>query len=181
MTSHRPEPHAGEPAAEPDLLSHDVVLAAWEADGADAAAALVWTRWQVETFRKLAATESGWEKITAAWAAGRGFDSWLATDWPSGFDELLLCAPLCRLVRFECARCTIGARQAGLSCAHPGTVFGRTAGYLAAGDRCGLLEHLDSVLRMLDPALACRWDLERARPMPMDSSSDAPFVPPAAD
>jgi hypothetical protein len=142
------------------------VLAAWRAEGGDARSALEWTRRQVEAFRDLVTSDAGWERVQRSWAAGRGVDSWLATDWPEGFDELLLCAPLCRLVDFECRRCTIGARQAGMSCAHPRTVFGRTAGHLAAGDRPGLLAHLDAVLRMLDPSQSCHWDLDRACPAP---------------
>jgi len=69
---------------------------------------------------------------------------------------LLLCAPLCRLVEYECARCRVVQTQQGRSCAHPDSAFGRAGGLLDAGDREGLQRHLDAqaqaLRRMLDAA-----------------------------
>lgn len=145
------------------FLAHDEVLAAWRAAGATQASALHWTREQVRALRGLAQDPKSWQRLLNIHANGRAQDSWLATDWPSGFDELLVCAPLCALVRFECARCTIGARQQAMTCAHPATVFGRIGAILERGDRDALLRHLDEVEAMLDPVVSRRWDLEHGR------------------
>jgi hypothetical protein len=141
-----------------DILAFEPLIAAWRRDGAGPAAALQWTASQVAAFARLVADDAGWERLLAIFERGRAADSWLATDWPSGFDELLLCAPLCQLVQFECARCTIGERQGSLSCAHPGTVFGRIGELLRQRDRLLLLRHLESAAAMLDPSAALQWD-----------------------
>lgn len=140
------------------LLGFEPLIAAWQRDGASQAAALRWTASQVGAFAVLVADDAGWERLLEIFERGRAADSWLATDWPSGFDELLLCAPLCQLVQFECARCTIGSRQSSLSCAHPGSVFGRIGTLLSARDRLGLMRHLEAVAAMLDPSAARHWD-----------------------
>jgi len=140
------------------LLAFEPLIAAWRQDGATPRAALRWTGSQVSAFATLVADDEDWERLLAIFERGRAADSWLATDWPSGFDELLLCAPLCQLVQFECARCTIGSRQAALSCAHPGTVFGRIGELLRQHDRLGLLRHLEAVAAMLDPSTDRQWD-----------------------
>jgi len=145
--------------AAPEFHAHAEVLAAWRAAGATPAAALHWTGEQVRALRELVQDPASWQRLLHVHAGGRAQDSWLATDWPTGFDELLVCAPLCALVNFECARCTIGARQQAMSCAHPTTVFGRIGAILEGGDREALLRHLDEVESMLDPEASRRWDL----------------------
>jgi len=151
------------PDAAPTFLAHAEILAAWRAAGATPASALHWTREQVRALRGLVQDPAGWQHLLQVHASGRARDSWLATDWPTGFDELLVCAPLCALVRFECARCTIGTRQQAMTCAHPATVFGRIGAILEGGDREALLHHLDEVDAMLDSGAAKRWDLETGR------------------
>lgn len=147
-------------------MAFEPLLAAWRADGGDAGAARARTQRQVEALLGLAGDDDGWRRLVEVFQRGRAFDSWLATDWPSGFDELLLCAPLCQLVQFECARCTVGARQESHSCAHPQTVFGRVGALLQAENREGLLAHLQEVLQILVPGSTATWDLiaGRARP-----------------
>jgi hypothetical protein len=140
------------------LLAFEPLIAAWRQDGASQRAALRWTGSQVGAFAAMVADDDEWARLLSIFERGRAADSWLATDWPSGFDELLLCAPLCQLVQFECARCTIGSRQAALSCAHPGTVFGRIGELLRQHDRLGLLSHLEAVAAMLDPSADRQWD-----------------------
>lgn len=152
----------------PKFRCHSQVLAAWRNAGATPAAALDRTREQVRGLRDLVQDRAGWQRVLQAYAGGRAQDSWLATDWPTGFDELLVCAPLCALVSFECARCTIGARQQAMTCAHPATVFGRIGAILEQGDREALLQHLDEVEAMLDPHAARRWDLEHGRAVPAE-------------
>jgi len=160
MTSPRDAAHT--------LLAHGEILAAWRAAGATPAAALHWTHEQVRALRRLIQDPEGWRRLLQVHASGRAQDSWLATDWPTGFDELLVCAPLCTLVNFECARCTIGARQQAMTCAHPATVFGRIGAILERGDREALLRHLDEVEAMLDPTASRRWDLEHGRAVPAE-------------
>jgi hypothetical protein len=147
------------------LLAFHPVLEAWLDEGGTAEAALARTRKQVRAFRALVKRDDAWANLLLVVQSGRAVDSWLATDWPRGFDELLLCAPLCQLVRFECARCTIGARQKDRSCAHPATVFGRVGELLQRQDRDELLQHLDHVDRMLEPGSNLAWDLDACRPV----------------
>jgi hypothetical protein len=144
------------------------VLAGWRAAGATPEAALQATREQVHALRRLVLEEAGWRRLLRAHANGRAQDAWLATDWPTGFDELLVCAPLCALVRFECARCTIGARQENRSCAHPATVFGRIGAILEGGGREALVRHLDDVESMLDLDARHRRDCTTGRAVPLE-------------
>jgi hypothetical protein len=144
------------------LLPFREVIEAWRRDGGGSEAALDWTRSQVRAFRGLLERDGGWQELLQIFHQGRGMDSWLASDWPHGFDELLLCAPLCQLVGFECARCSIGARQGSFSCAHPATVFGRVGQLLQQQDRAGLLQHLEQVEAMLEPGSRLQWDFEHA-------------------
>ncbi|MEO6694882.1 MAG: hypothetical protein ABIY50_01590, partial [Ignavibacteria bacterium] len=80
---------------------------------------------------------------------GRDVDAWLALDWPDGFDELLLCVPLCSLVRFECNKCTIGIRQENNSCAHDNSLFGYISELLKNNARDALKYHMISIKKML--------------------------------
>ena len=166
-TEHRDQPSrdsnaAGVPAG---LLAFQPVLEAWRRDGETPAAALAWTRHQVRAFQDLVNQDAGWRRLVEIFQLGRAVDPWLASDWPHGFDELLLCAPLCQMVRFECARCDLGARQRSMSCAHSATVFGRIGALLERGDREGLLLHLGHVEAMLQPGSRLEWDPESCRPV----------------
>ena len=89
------------------LLPFEAILEGWCTSGGTPEAAREWTRRQVLAFGGIVGDDAAWELLLGKVASGRGQDAWLALDWPLGFDELLLCAPLCRLVSFECARCTI--------------------------------------------------------------------------
>ena len=169
-----PDPRAPEPSGLHQLLSFEPLMDGWIGDGGDAAAARRWTSRQVAAFAALVADDAGWRAVLEIFDRGRGVDSWLATDWPSGFDELLLCAPLCQLVEFDCARCTIGARQEANSCAHPASVFGSIGTYLQERDRERLQRHLEHVVTMLDPGESWRWDLGRRAAVPGDPAPDDP-------
>jgi hypothetical protein len=146
-----------------ELLPFQAVIDAWRASGGGTGAALDWTRRQVAACRALVRDEAGWNQLLHVFLQGRAHDAWLATDWPHGFDELLLCAPLCQHVRFECGRCHVGTRQGSVSCAHPASLFGRIAALLQSGDRDGLLRHLDDIDALLAPQSARTWDLEACR------------------
>jgi hypothetical protein len=159
-----PASAAGAPPGTPiDLLPFQPLVAAWQADGGTPEAALAWTRRQVEACRRLVRDDAGWNRLLQVFEPGRAHDAWLAADWPDGFDELLLCAPLCQLVRFECRRCHVGQRQNGSSCAHPASLFGRIAVLLHERDRAGLLRHLTDIEALLAPRTALRWDVDAAR------------------
>jgi hypothetical protein len=145
------------------LLPFEAILGSWRASGGTPEAAREWTRRQVRALADIVADDGAWEVLLER-GASRAQDAWLALDWPLGFDELLLCAPLCRLVSYECARCTIGARQERHSCAHPSSVFGHVGELLQRGDRGGLLRHLRNVLALLDEGSTLEWDLAARAP-----------------
>ena len=107
-----PQSHTARTGAVLDaLLPFEAILEGWRSSGGTPVAAREWTRRQVLALAHIVADDGAWEVLLGKVASGRAQDAWLALDWPQGFDELLLCAPLCELVSFECARCTIGVRQ----------------------------------------------------------------------
>ena len=131
------------------LLSHREISDEWERSNQSADTAKYLTLKQVERFEQILKDDESWEELLEIFSKGRDDDAWLALDWPDGFDELLLCVPLCRLVKFECSECTIGKRQDNNSCAHDFSVFGYIAELLKASDREGLIRHIDSVKKIL--------------------------------
>ena len=167
-----PRSHAARTSAVLDaLLPFEAILEGWRASGGTPEPAREWTRRQVRALVDIVADDGAWELLLGKVASGRGQDAWLALDWPLGFDELLLCAPLCQLVSFECARCTIGARQESYSCAHPSSVFGHVGELLQRADRDGLVRHLRHVMALLDEASTLEWDLAARAPRALRAES----------
>ena len=145
------------------LMHYEGILAQWQESGATAEAARILALKQVDAFEQIIEDDFCWKIVES----GRHEDSWLVFDWPDGFDELLLCVPLCRLVDYECNRCTIGARQQDYSCANPNTVFGRIGVLLKVRDRDSLKEHLKSIREMLQPGSQLVWNLRTHRTEPI--------------
>ena len=141
------------------LLSYAEILAEWHERGATTEAARILALKQVDAFEQIIDDDFCWKIVESS----RHEDSWLTFDWPDGFDELLLCVPLCHLVDYECNRCTIGSRQQDYSCANPNTVFGRIGVLLKQRDRESLKEHLKWVKEMLQPGKQLEWNLETHR------------------
>ncbi len=56
---------------------------------------------------------------------------------------------MCKLVEFECDKCTIGRRQDNNSCAHDFSLFGYVAGLIKDNNRSGLIEHILTVKKMI--------------------------------
>lgn len=122
----------------------------YQEDGANRAAAIAGTRRQVAGLRYEIADDARWARlVTMARQIG---DPWNADDWPLGFDGLVVAVPLCTDVSFECARCPVGQRQDGRSCAHPKSAFGRIGDLVRRDDRDGLRAQLDSIEALLDAA-----------------------------
>lgn len=131
------------------LLSHDQIYSKWLELGGGFENALALTKEQVSGIEKIVNDDDGWKNLLEIAARGRTQDAWLATDWPSGFDELILCLPLCKLVDWECAKCTIGSRQQNFSCAHDNSLFGLVGVFVETANRDGLKEHLKKIETML--------------------------------
>jgi hypothetical protein len=125
------------------LRSATDIVAQWRADGGDAGAAVRWTLRQVEGLRREVEDEVRWNRLVLLVA--KTGDVWNAEDWPYGFDPLVVCAPLCADVSFECERCPIGRQQAARSCAHPQTMFGRIGEQVRHGERELLLARLRAI------------------------------------
>ncbi len=132
-----------------NLLSYKEIYHEWEKCVKNSRSARLLTLKQVEAFEKIVNDNTCWEKLLLIFNSGREIDSWLALDWPDGFDELLLCVPLCSLVEFECSVCTIGKRQENSSCASEDSLFGIVAEFLKRKDRNGLLKHIELIKIML--------------------------------
>ncbi|MEW6731472.1 MAG: hypothetical protein AB1489_09070 [Acidobacteriota bacterium] len=138
------------------LLPYREIMAQWQERGATAEAARSLAIQQVDAFEQIIEDDLCWKIVES----GRHEDSWLIFDWPDGFDELLLCVTLCRLVDYECNRCMIGMRQQDYTCSNPNTVFGRIGVLLKQKDREALKQHLKSVKGMLQPGSQLRWNLQ---------------------
>lgn len=123
------------------------IRSAFEIDGADEPAAIRWTLRQIAGLSFEVEDDARWQRLCEL--VHRAADPWNADDWPMGFDPLLVCSPLCTLVSFECTRCPVGKRQAGMSCAHPTSAFGRIWHLIHARDRDGLKTHLVELARQL--------------------------------
>jgi hypothetical protein len=132
------------------ILSHDQIFSKWLEMGGGLENALTLTKQQLKGFKELIKSDSGWQCLLEIAARGRTHDAWLAADWPSGFDELVLCVPLCKLVDWECAKCTVGSRQSDFSCAHDYSLFGLIGTLVEKEDRQALLEHVKKIELMLE-------------------------------
>ncbi|MBK8980748.1 MAG: hypothetical protein IPM38_00120 [Ignavibacteria bacterium] len=131
------------------LLSYAVITGEWDNSNKDINAAKLLTLRQIEKFEEIVADDESWKKLTEIFNSGRETDAWLALDWPDGFDELILCLPMCKLVDFVCSECTIGRRQENNSCANDFSLFGYIAELLKATDKNNLLEHIGSIKKLL--------------------------------
>jgi hypothetical protein len=140
------------------LLSHDQIYSKWLELGGGFENALALTKEQLSGIEKIVNDDGGWNSLLEIAAKGRTQDAWLATDWPAGFDELILCLPLCKLVDWECAKCTIGSRQNNYSCANDRSLFGLVGVFVENGDRAGLKEHLKKIGKMLTYK-DYKWDI----------------------
>lgn len=132
-----------------NLLSYEQITNEWTSSNQSKDSAKFLTLKQVENFENIVKDDKGWEELLVIFNNGREIDAWLAMDWPDGFDELLLCVPLCKFVKFECSECTVGKRQGNNSCANDFSLFGYIAELLKINDRQGLITHLDSIKKIL--------------------------------
>jgi hypothetical protein len=131
------------------ILSYTNIYSEWLSKGKTESAAIELTLQQVDALEEMTGSDELWDKLLEISARGRNEDAWLAADWPAGFDELVLCVPLCKLVDWECAKCTIGRRQENNSCAHDYSLFGLIGELVRNGDRDGLKEHIKKIQKML--------------------------------
>lgn len=140
------------------LLNYTQIYNLWLNKGATEEAAIELTLQQLDALEEIVDDDESWFRLIEISENGRTHDAWLAADWPAGFDELLLCVPLCKLVDWECAKCTIGKRQENNSCAHDYSAFGYIGELVKNAERKGLKKHIYSVRKMLrDNRLA--WNI----------------------
>lgn len=143
-----------------NLLSYSQINEEWINSNQSEDSAKFLTYKQVENFENIVKDDDGWKELIEIFNNGRDIDAWLAMDWPDGFDELLLCVPLCKFVNFECSKCTVGKRQDNNSCAHDNSLFGYVAELLKESDRRGLLDHLDSIKKII-LIEDFKWNIEK--------------------
>ena len=131
------------------LLPYNEILNKWNNGIQSELSARLMTLEQTEALESVIVDDEGWEYLLSVFNNGRETDAWLALDWPDGFDELLLCLPLCSLVKFECSRCFVGMRQDNNSCANDFSLFGYIAELIKAADRVGIMNHIASIKKIL--------------------------------
>ena len=132
-----------------ELLSYKEIDIEWKKSKKDIDSAKFLTLNQVEKFESIVKDDESWIRLLEIFNKGRDIDAWLAMDWPYGFDELVLCMPLCRLVDFECGRCIVGMRQENNSCANDYSLFGYIAELLKAYEIKVLIDHIDTIKKIL--------------------------------
>lgn len=136
------------PSRAPDRLRPaPEAIERWRAHGADRAAALREVQCQLAGLRREVDDDARWSHLVRM--ARQAGDPWNADDWPLGFDALVCAIPLCTHVSFECARCPVGLRQQGRSCAHPQSAFGHLGHLVRVGDREAIRQHLAQLSSML--------------------------------
>src|SRR4030095_3711430 len=145
---------------EQELKSYNDILTVWVDSGATEEAAIELTLGQVEAFEKIVEDDKKWPVLLERFRQGRMYDSWIAADWPKGFDELVLCAPLCKLVEWECAKCCVGRKQNNFSCANDDSLFGYIAVVLSHEDRELIKEHIAKIKLLLKDG-ALYWDMAK--------------------
>ena len=131
------------------LLNYNNIYQLWVNKGSTEEAAIELTIQQLDALEEIVSNEDSWEALLDISARGRNYDAWLATDWPDGFDELLLCVPLCKFVNWECSKCTVGRRQENNSCAMDYSVFGYIGELVKNAERNELLAHISNTRKML--------------------------------
>ena len=131
------------------LLKYKAIINEWNDSNRNSETARILTLRQIQAFEKIVSDDESWKLLLSVFNKGREIDPWLAMDWPDGFDELILCVPLCKLVEFECNKCTVGSRQENNSCAHDHSLFGYIAELLKIPDRAGLIDHIQIIRKIL--------------------------------
>jgi hypothetical protein len=144
----------------PELKGFDEAVKLWQKRGSSEDAAKLITAGQVDALTEIINDDNKWHKLLEVFRRGRLHDAWLAVEWPDGFDELILCAPLCKLVEWECAHCHIGKRQDNFSCANDDSLFGYIAVLMALENRELLIQHLKKIKLVLDNENIF-WDISR--------------------
>lgn len=132
-----------------ELFSYNEITIEWKKSKNDIDSAKFLTLSQTEKFESIVKDDESWIRLLEIFNKGRDIDAWLAMDWPDGFDELVLCIPLCKLVDFECSRCIVGMKQENNSCANDFSLFGYVAELLKVNDRAGLINHIDTIKKIL--------------------------------
>lgn len=140
------------------LLDYNSIYNEWKSQGKTVEAARLLSLEQIDAFEKIVNDDESWQKLLEIAAAGRREDAWLAADWPAGFDELLLCVPLCKLVDWECAKCIVGKKQNNMSCAHDDSLFGLVGELLIRGERDALKMHISVLKKILEKDSKYTWD-----------------------
>ena len=131
------------------LLNYNNIYQLWVNKGSTEEAAIELTIQQLDALEEIVSDEDSWEALLDISARGRNYDAWLATDWPDGFDELLICVPLCKFVNWECSKCTVGRRQDNNSCAMDYSLFGYIGELVKNAERTELLAHISNTRKML--------------------------------
>lgn len=142
-----------------ELRGFKQIIEEWQNAGGTGESARKLTIEQVDRFVKIVKDDKLWLKLLEAFKQGRAHDSWLAEDWPRGFDELVICAPLCKYVEWECAKCYVGTRQKNYSCANDDSLFGYIGALLSLENRELLIRHLQNVENLLTND-ELYWDID---------------------
>lgn len=143
-----------------DLRGFNQIVKKWQEKGSTKESAKKLAIEQVEELAEIVNNDKSWLKLLEIFRSGRVEDSWLANDWPNGFDELIVCAPLCKYVDWECGKCFVGNRQNNFSCANDDSLFGYIAVLITLENREMLKDHLLKIRNLLTND-NIYWDMER--------------------
>ncbi len=142
------------------LLNYSNIYSLWISKGSTKEAAVELTVGQLDALEEIVNDDESWEELLYISARGRNHDAWLALDWPDGFDELVLCVPLCKLVNWECSKCTVGMRQENNSCAMDYSLFGFIGELVKNASRDELKQHIINSRKILKNESFC-WNIHK--------------------
>lgn len=142
------------------LLSFDKIYKKWIESGSTLESAKELTISQICALQKIINDDKYWIKLIKIFENGRKLDSWLAQDWPYGFDELVLCVPLCKFVDYDCNKCKVGKRQENNSCSNENTLFGWISVLINENKRSELYEHLEAIKELIRDDGDLVWNLK---------------------
>lgn len=142
------------------LLNYNNIYSLWVSKNSTKEAAIELTLRQLDALEEIVNDDESWEELLEISARGRNHDAWLALDWPDGFDELILCVPLCKLVSWECGKCTVGMRQENNSCAMDYSLFGFIGELVKNASRDELKQHIINTRKILKNESFC-WNVHK--------------------
>lgn len=144
------------------LLNYNDIYQKWLNSNGDQKSAIELTLQQLDTLEDIVINDESWFELIKIARKGRHLDAWLALDLPYGFDELIICLPLCKFSDWGCSKCTVGSRQENYSCSNNYSLFGYIGDLVINGLKKDLLIHINNIRLLLNNRLY-EWNVHSSQ------------------